>query len=284
MRNEILFKDGFEDKIDIEDYLAPGIDEGYDSDEDGEGAGDDIGIASAASSEEEEQIVEKTTKPVKKLITSSGGNSTKDNSVQDPFSIKSKGSVFADFDKSKKKSGQLKIVFQNPLESKIIDDDNPLGKRVFNIKYNTKHRFEEEDRPEDNDEDFFENKSNESQNEDEDLEDIPKGDKGKLKFKERMKEKKKQAKLEKEKKRTDQKELREQRLGIKERSTQDLELIAGEEVTEKEFRPNYSDPRFKNAFDDHDMAIDTTSNMYKKDKHTGMLIEKKKRRADTGDS
>ena len=61
-------------------------------------------------------------------------------------------------------------------------------------------------------------------------------------------------------------------------------MIAGEEVTEKEFRPNYSDPRFKNAFDDHDMAIDTTSNMYKKDKHTGMLIEKKKRRADHGDS
>ena len=109
---------------------------------------------------------------------------------------------------------------------------------------------------------------------------VDKEEKGKLKFKERMKEKKKQAKLEKEHKRVEQRELREERLGITDKRTQDLELIAGEQKTEKTFKANYSDPRFTGAFDDHDMAIDTTSTMFKKDKHNAMLYEKKKRRAD----
>lgn len=275
-RNEILFKDGFEDQIDIEDYLAPGIDEGvYDDDSDQQAADLDGGIQSAASSSEEEP----EDKPKKKLVTSSGGNSTKENSVQEALVSKPKSSVFADFDKSKKKATQLKITFQNPLESKLLDDDNPLGKRVYSMKYARKHYHEEQERLEENAEDFFENQSQMSEERDE----VPadKEEKSKLKFKERMKEKKKQAKLEKEKKRTEQRELREDRLGIKSKQTQDLELIAGDKTTEKSFRADYSDPRFRGAFEDHDMAIDTTSTMFNKNKHTGILYEKKKRRADT---
>lgn len=273
-RNEILFKDGFEDKIDLEDYLAPGIDEGVYEDESG-ADGEDGGIQSAATSSEEEP----EDKPKKKLVTS-GGNSTKDGSANESYLAKPKNSVFADFDKSKRKSNQLKITFQNPLESKLIDDDNPLGKRVYSMgKYAKKYRYGEEDQPEENADDFFENNSHKSMDEEE-TEVVDKDEKTKLKFKERMKEKKKQAKLEKEKKRNEQRELREERLGITDKRKQDLELIAGEEKAEKTFRVDYTDPRFTGAFDDNDMAIDTTSTMFKKDKHNTMLYEKKKRRAD----
>lgn len=276
-RNEILFKDGFEDKIDLEDYLAPEIEDGVYDDE--SGPDDEIGIQSAATSSEEES----EDRPKKKLILTSGGNSTKANSLQESLNVKPKASAFSDFDKSKRKSGQLKITFQNPLESKLLDDDNPLGKRVFNMKQTTKHRFEDREEPlEENAKDFFENGSQQSMDEEQEEEEevVGKDEKTKLKFKERMKEKKKQAKLEKEKKRIEQKELREERLGIKSKQTQDLELIAGEERTEKNFRPNYSDGRFKSAFEDPDMAIDTTSTMFKKDKHGAMLYEKKIRRAE----
>lgn len=280
-RNEILFKDGFEDQVDLEDYLAPGIDEGVyedDSDDQGGANSEDGGVQSAATSSEEE--VED--KPKKKLVTSSGGNSTKENSVQESL-VKPKSSVFSDFDKSKKKATQLKITFQNPLESKLLDDDNPLGKRVYSMKYARKHYHEEQEKLEDNAVDFFENQSQMSEERDIDEVPLDKEEKTKLKFKERMKEKKKQAKLEKEKKRIEQREMREERLGIKSKQTQDLELIAGEETAEKTFRADYSDPRFRGAFEDHDMAIDTTSTMFNKNKHTGILYEKKKRRVDASD-
>ena len=133
-RNEILFKDEYEDKIDLEDYLAPEIEDGVYDDEESGANEEDGGIQSAATSSEEES----EDKPRKKLITSSAGNSTKENSLLDAFTAKPR-STFADFDKSKKKAGQLKITFQNPLESKLIEDDNPLGKRVFSMKYARKH-------------------------------------------------------------------------------------------------------------------------------------------------
>lgn len=268
-RNEILFKDGFEDKIDLDDYLAPGIDEGVYEDDDSQ----DGGIQSPATSSEEEP----EDKPKKKLITS-GGNSTKENSITETLLPKTKASSFSDFDKSKKKAGQLKITFQNPLESKLIEDDNPLGKRVYSMKYAKKHHFDEEEELEENANDFFENGSQQSMNEEDEDEPTGKGEKVKLKFKERMKEKKKQAKLEKERKRNEHRQMREERLGIKSRETHDLELLAGDQKTEKTFRADYSDNRFTGAFNDPDMAIDTTSTMFNKDKHSAMLHEKKLRR------
>lgn len=272
-RNEILFKDGFEDKIDLEDYLAPGIEEGVYEDESGPDG--DGGVQSAATSSEEEEPEDK---PQKKLVTS-GGNSTKANSLQEAVPQKPKSSAFADFDKSKKKAGQLKIVFQNPLESKLVEDDNPLGKRVYSMKYARKHRFDEEEQLEDNADDFFEDGSHEAADERAEKP-AEKEDKVKLKFKERMKEKKKQAKLEKERKRNELREQREERLGIKSKQTEDLELLVGEQQAQRNFRANYSDDRFTGAFEDPDMAIDTTSTMFKKDKHSAMLFEKKKRRTD----
>lgn len=279
-----MFKDGFEDQIDIEDYLAPGIEDGVYDDEDEGGADQEVGIESAASSEDELED-----KPKKKLKMPSGGNSTKDNSVQDTLITKPQRSVFADFDKSSKKNRQLKITFQNALESKILDDENPLGKRQYSMKYAKKHHFEELEKLEENANDFFEKNSaiseaddqdhhHEHEQDDHEVED--KTEKGKMKFKERMKEKKKQAKLEKERKRVEHRELREARLGIKDKATQDLELIAGDQKSEKNFRADYTDPRFRQAFEDHDMAIDTTSTMFNKDKHSGILYEKKKRRSD----
>lgn len=287
-RNAILFNDAMEDKIDLDDYMAPGIDEGYDPDDDDEGAADQgIGIESGASSSEEEEL--KEDKPAKKLVQTSAGGSTKANSLGE--GNKKKNDTFSDFDKSKKKAKGLKISFQNPLEAKFnYEDENALGKREYQMKHARQSRRDDEDdfreptRLPDNDEDFFEEEDYQ-----EDLGDVEinhgqpasKDEKVKLKFKERMKDKKRQAKLEKEKKRDDLKQMKEERLGLKDKRTQDLELIAGDYTERAEFKLNYSDPRFKKMYEDPDMAIDTTSSKFKKEKHTGMLIEKKKRRDDT---
>ena len=141
-------------------------------------------------------------------------------------------------------------------------------------------------RLEENDGDFFEGEEGETRApryEDDDENDEfnvgSKVEKVKLKFKERMKEKKKMAKLEKERKRNELRALKDEKYGNKNKATQDLELIAGEETERGEFTANYKDSRFVRAFEDPDMAIDTTSTMFKKDKHAAMLIEKKKHRS-----
>lgn len=285
----MLFRDDMQDKIDLDDYLAPEIDEGYDPDDEDEGAdGQAVGIESAASSSEEEEKEIKKDKPSKKLVQMSAGGSTKANSIGE--GSKNKNTVFSDFDKSKKRAKGLKISFQNPLEAKFsYDDENALGKREYQMKHFRQSRREDEDdfreptRLPENDEDYFEEQAEECEGEEGVGESYPenKEDKVKLKFKERMKEKKRQAKLEKEKKRDDLKQMKEKRLGIRDKRTQDLELIAGEDTERAEFKLNYNDPRFERMYEDPDMAIDTTSAKFKKDKHTGLLIEKKKRREET---
>lgn len=281
VKNEMLFKDDIDDKLDLDDFIAPGIDEGYDPDEDDE----EVGIDSGASSSGEE-----SKKPVKKQVQGSSGNSTKANSI--PEATKIKLNAFSDFDKSKRGSKSLRITFQNALESKLTDDDNRLGKREYRMTH-TRHTPQRNDdrsdfrgvssaRLEDNAEDFFEGTEvcdhDDIYDNEEEAYPTNKEEKIKLKFKERMKEKKKSAKLEKEQKRNELKMLREEKLGTKDKRTQDLELIAGERREKPGFRADYEDPRFNRFFEDPDMAIDTTSNMYKKDKHAPLLIEKKKRR------
>lgn len=289
-KNEILFKDGFEDKVDLDDFIAPEIDEGYDPDEDEEqGANQEVGIDSCATSSEESEEEVIQSKPEKKLIKTEEG-SKKANSLRDLLKT-NKENAFSDFDKSKKRAKGLKISFQNPLESKLQDeDDHTLGKRVYHMK-NVRPPTRRDDefrvgnsRLEDNDEDFFEGDEGEGRApryDEEDDEDNrgSKLEKVKLKFKERMKEKKKMAKLEKERKRNELRALKDEKYGNKSKITQDLELIAGDEAERPEFKPNFKDSRFIGAFEDPDMAIDTTSTMFKKDKHAAMLIEKKKHRS-----
>lgn len=282
LKNELLFKDDMEDKIDLDDYIAPDIDEGYDPDDDDDADHQGLAIDSGASSSDEEEEL-KEDKPTKKLVQTSAGGSTKANSIGE--TSKAKTTTFSDFDKSKKKARGLKITFQNPLEAKSgFDDDNALGKREYRMKHveqtrrNEDSDFREPKRLADNDEDFFEEGDQEEEEEREVYED--KEEKVKLKFKERMKEKKRQAKLDKEKKRDDLRRMKEERMGGKDKRTQDLELIAGDEEERAEFRLNYDDPRFKDLYEDPDMAIDTTNTKYKKDKHSLLLVEKKKRRDD----
>lgn len=147
-RNEILFKDDMEDKIDIDDYIAPGIDEGYDPDEDEEGSNGnedvDVSIDEGASSSDEEEVEDlpkkklKTTGQEKPIAASKSDNKT---------------FVFSDFDKkNRKKLGGLKIIFKNPLEMGVDTDDNPLGKRIYSLKFaekKNKHPADEEDAPND---------------------------------------------------------------------------------------------------------------------------------------
>jgi hypothetical protein len=285
-RNEILFKDDMQDKYDLDDYIAPEIDEGYDPDDEDEGVNDDqgVGIESGASSSEDEDL--KEDKPAKKLVQTSAGGSTKANSIGEG-SKKNRG-TFADFDKSNKKTKGLKISFQNPLDAKFsYDDENALGKREYQMKDARPARrddandFREPTRLAENDADFFEGEDYEVEGEVEVSHPVNKEDTVKLKFKERMKDKKRQAKLEKEKKRDDFKQMKEERLGQRDKRTHDLELIAGEKTERAEFKLNYDDSRFDMIYDDPDMAIDTTSSKFKKDKHSGLLIEKKKRREET---
>ena len=287
-KNAILFKDNFDEKIDLDDFIAPEIDEGYDPDDDqNEADGGDVGVDSGASSSEEEEVVE--SKPTKKIVKADTKQISKKPSLAEVFTKSSKENTFSDFDKSKKKAKGLKISFQNPLESKFQDDeDGTLGKREYKMKpvkqYNS--RLDDEfrvgnSRLEDNVEDFFEGDDHNQDGHDAQLgEEVSKVEKVKLKFKERMKEKKKMAKLEKEKKRNELRELREENFTNKKKATQDLELIAGDAKERAEFKPNYKDSRFAGAFEDPDMAIDTTSTMFKKDKHTAMIIEKKKHRSE----
>lgn len=292
MRNAILFKDDLDGKIDLDDYIAPEIDEGYDPDEEEEDeANNDLGVDSGASSSDEEEPSE--SKPSKKLVKS-GVKSTETTTLKDLFKPK-KQDAFSDFDKSKKKGKGLKISFQNPLEDKNQDqDDNTLGKRVYRMKHTMQPARDydefrvENSRLEDNVEDFFDGVENDEDEYDngeaEHLNGTNKGDKVKLNFKDRMKDKKKTAKLEKERKRNELRALKEERFGNVQKAAHDLELVAGEQKEKAEFRPNYKDSRFTSAFDDPEMAIDTTSTMYKQDKHAAMLIEKKKHRSQMASS
>ena len=265
-RNEVLFKDDMEDKIDIDDYLAPGIDEGYNSEEDNDdgpanmdGDSEDIGIDSGADPSEDSEDIPLSKK---RLV---GANSKTFAVTNDK-----KKNVYSDFDKSKKKSG-LKITFKNPLLAMNDDeDDNPLGKRVYSMKQSQKVYPEDE-----KDGGFFDDEDQENGGDLDDDSGLPKDKKEK--FKERMKEKKKQAKIEKERKRNERKAERDVVFGKKDKNTADLELIAGNDEEQEDFRPNYKDPRFGDRFLDSDLAIDPTSTMFNKDKHSKTLKAKKER-------
>jgi len=279
-RYEVLFRDDMENKIDLDDYLAPGIDEGYDPDED-EGVDNgpemDMGVDSGASSDQDEddgEEEEEETHPVKKL------------KIQNKFQpaapvIKSnKNSVFSDFDKKnrKGKAGGIKITFKNPLEKGVDVEDNPLGKRVYSMKFEkkSKHPADEED----GQHDFFTGEAGENDFDD-GYNDTPKiSEKDKLKnmkFKDRLKEKKKQAKLEKEKQREEKKTLRELKFNKENEQAAGLSLVAGEEKHFGEFRPDFNDTRFEDRFTEHDLAVDPTSIYFKKDKHSQALRMKKQR-------
>lgn len=263
-----------DDKVDLDDYIAPGIDEGYDPDEDDEqnGAHDELGSDSGEEPMDEEDLDDESEpepQPVKKKIVADKKGSKSSFAV----SGNSSQNVFSDFDKKNKKRAGIKITFQNPLLSKHVADeeeDNPLKKRVYSIKMANKKQHEED---EEQHNDYF-------QGEDEDDEDAigPVQDK-KAKFKDRMKEKKKQAKLDKEKKRNEKKAEREAMFSTKDKRTADLELIAGDQDEEEVFKPNFNDTRFVGRFNNHEMAVDPTSTMYVKDKHMQINKVKKSRQA-----
>lgn len=269
-KNELLFKEGFEDKIDLDDYIAPEIDEGvYDDDEDQDGLDEeDINIESPAESDDEEE-------------------QEQDQSIEEKAPVKSSQSTgFLGFDKKNRKGG-IRITFKNPLEYKGGDDDeeeNPLKKRVFSMKFNASKKagrgYDEAEG--ENAEDFFENGEMDDQGllyppqktkkpvNDENMKN--------LKFKERMKEKRRQAKLDKEKERDEKKRLKDQKYGKSRKDIDDLELIAGDKQSNDEFTPNYEDERFPNMFDDDEFAIDPTSSVFDKKKHLNLIKAKKERK------
>ena len=253
-----------EDKIDLDDYLAPGIDEGYNSEEDNEDGpaefDDDSEAMEIDSGVEPSEESEDIPLSKKKLIAAKSNTFTMSNDR--------KNNIYSDFDKSKKKTG-IKITFKNPLLqlNDADEDDNPLGKRVYSMKQSQKVYPENE-----NDAGFFDDDQQNVDNLDDD-DDLPKDKKEK--FKDRMKEKKKQAKIDKETKRNEKKADREVVFGKKDKRIADLELIAGDDQEREDFRPNYKDPRFGDRFKDSDLAIDPTSTMFNKDKHTKTLRAKK---------
>lgn len=279
-RNEILFKDDMEDKIDLDDYIAPGIDQGYDPDDD-EVDGDDrdtdhmdIGIDEGAScSDEDEELPED--EPKKKLKTSDKISAKSNSSTA---TAASKLNIFSDFDKkNRQRSNGLKITFKNPLEMGIDTDENPLGKRVYSLKFaEKKNKLMAEG--EDTQHDFFTGEDGEYDDKLEEDEDAGVNSKDKLKnmkFKDRMREKKRQAKLDKEQKRDDKKAERNANFNKTDENLASLALVAGERQTTGEFKPDYKDSRFGDRFDDHDMAVDPTSTYFKKDKHMHAIRARK---------
>ncbi len=270
-RNEILFKDGMDDKVDLDDYIAPGIDEGYDPDAEEEHQGMDQELATDTENDHinEEDLQnddesEDLPQVVKKKVISEykGGKSLLPTKT-------SAQNVFSDFDKKSRKKTGIKITFKNPLLSGKVEadeeDENPLGKRVYSIKMANKKQHEE---AEDEQEDFFDRDENDNYDDDDDEDAIAPVQDKKAKFKDRMKEKKKQAKLKKEQERNEKKAARESSFIAKDNRTADLELIAGDQEEQEYFKPNYDDTRFAGRFRDHEMAIDPTSTMYVKDKHS----------------
>lgn len=251
-RNELLFKDGIADQLDLDDYIAPGIEEPvYDTDDDAAPQlAEDSPLEQSAASKSEERA-----EPAQPRIE--------------------RVNIHDDFDKQKKKRG-IKISFKNPLEVKgALEDDNPLGKRVFSIKHARKELLPDDQ--EDEAADFFEPLAAPDAParppahprkpvKDEALKN--------LKFKERMREKKRQAKLEKERSRTERQLEKQQRQARQQQQTEDLALLAGEKKLKGAFEPDLRDSRFP-LFADPDLAVDPTSAAFDKKKHARLLAAKK---------
>jgi hypothetical protein len=267
-RNEILFKDGMEDQIDLEDYIAPGFDSG-----------------ASMSEEESEQDQGLPSVPVSKKL-----KTRIDQEVEDAPKVAPKRSAgFEGFDKKNKSKGGLKIVFKNPLEAKNVkagDDevDNTKGRKVYSINMANKlskrqeREFDEDEGDQKQEKDYFMGDDGEQDN-DEDQDDAP--EKKKLGFKDRMKEKRRQAKLDKEAQREQKKQLREKLFSKKNENLADLELVAGDKDSDEEFKPSMNDSRFN--LDGDDMALDPTSTMFNKQKHEQLMqiIRQKKLAART---
>lgn len=261
-RNEILFKDDMEDKIDLEDYIAPGFDSGASMSEE--------------DSEEEEAAKQatlaKANQGKKKLKTAV-------NQEVEQEAAPKRSAGFEDFDKKNKNRGGLKIMFKNPLEAKNVKDapeevDNTKGRKVYSINMANKlSKRQERELDEDGDDDtpakdYFVGDDDSGEYDDgADME--VENDKKKLGFKERMKEKRKQAKLDKEAKREQKKQLREQMFHKTTEDAAGLELVAGDQDSDQEFQSNMRDPRFN--LEDDDMGLDPTSTMYNKNKHDRIL-------------
>lgn len=256
-RNEILFKDDMEDKFDMEDYIAPGFDSG-------------------ASMSEEESEEEEATKQEALAKANQGKKKLKTAVDQELVEEPPKRSAgFEDFDKKGKNRGGLKIMFKNPLEAKNVKDtpeeiDNTKGRKVYSINMANKlSKRQEREMDEDGGEDtavkdYFVGDDDSGEYEDgADME--VETDKKKLGFKDRMKEKRKQAKLDKEAKREQKKQLREQVFNKKTEDVAGLELVAGDQDSDQEFQSNMRDTRFN--LEDDDMELDPTSTMYNKNKH-----------------
>ncbi len=258
-RNELLFKDDYADKVDLDDYIAPGIEDAvYEDDEDAAPIlADDSPLEQSAASDSEEPL---------------------DQSPVQPQRV----NIHDDFDKKNKKRG-IKITFKNPLEYKgSIEDDNPLGKRVFSMKHAKKELHADDEEEETG---FFEASADAEDSgqlappqkqrkpvKDENLKN--------LKFKERMREKKRQAKLEKERERTEKKQQKEQRFRQQHKQVEDLELVVGEKKLKGEFQLDLRDARFP-LFEDPDLAIDPTSTAFDKKKHAQLLAAKRDQRGST---
>lgn len=263
-RNEILFKDDMEDKIDLEDYIAPGFDSGASMSEEESEDEDEKANKRAA-------LLQNTTQGKKKLKTAV------DEEVDQAPPKRSAG--FEDFNKKGKNKGGLKIMFKNPLEAKNVKDipeevDNTKGRKVYSMNMANKlsKRQEREMEDEEGDDsgarDYFVGDDDSGEYDDGAGMEVE-SDKKKLGFKERMKEKRKQAKLDKEAKREQKKQLREQLFNKKTEDAAGLELVAGDQDSDQEFHSNMKDSRFN--LEDDDMELDPTSTMYNKNKHDRIL-------------
>jgi hypothetical protein len=240
-RCAMLFQDGIENKVDIDEYLAPEVD-------------------SRSSTSEE---VEKDEGMVEENM---------DEEDEEESSVSEEQNIYSDFDKKNRKRGGMKVTFKNPFESKAFEaEDNALGKRVYSMKKAKK--FDAEEEPGENEGNFFEGFPEE---EDEELAEFARG-KGeeklnkKDKFKERMKEKKRQVKLDKEARRLEKAREKEGRRLVSDRRTEELQLLVGDEEDREEFVPAFVDPRFERFKKDPNMKIDPTSNLFSKSRHGDLL-------------
>lgn len=311
-KNAVLFNDDMVDKIDLEDYIAPGIDEGYrefsDEDEEEMPTTEDIkkklkakiAEKSKAKKASKEAKPSKTDKKLKKASKKVEEPEEKESSEEDQddeqssedseelkaqfLSALTKKSAnkdnnnkdpFSDFNKKKQRGG-IKISFKNPLEmggESEGEDENPLGKREY--------RVEREDRGKKRGrEEIGEEEGGDQWVEDgEEIgqkEGLDKAELKNMKFKERMKEKKKQAKLKKEQERDAKRALKEQIANRKSEKAADLELLVEKKKADKgKFNVDYADPRFEGMFDDHDMEIDPTSTQFDKKRHTSLMKARK---------
>ena len=259
-RNELLFKDGIADQLDLDDYIAPGFEEPVYEDDEEDAApllAEDSPLEQSAASDSED-------------------------SAEAAQQVVERVNIHDDFDKKNKRRG-IKISFKNPLEVKgALEDDNPLGKRVFSMKHSRKE-LQAADEEEEDGADFFEPADLEASSghmpppqqtrkpvKDEALKS--------LKFKERMREKKRQAKLEKERSRAEKQEEKQARAMRQQQQTEDLALLAGEKRLKTDFEPDLRDARFP-LFADPDLAVDPTSTAFDKKKHARLLAAKKASRS-----